>query len=409
MSTACQYRYVTDGTKNRNINDVTTILKEINSKFIFQGWFTEYQPLLDECAPLCIINPGYDYKHLINAVSSIKSSLPSVTFCGGIQYEFLYPKTVDPFSKKILSQDDTWEMALDLTKWDIPITRYEVQCLFAKKLKWTKSTCSCTETGCIDYDPKEQMRAFLPDITNKDYYTLLLNLIKKQFDCGVDMIWVDGLFAQADFINGIGILHPEINQERIKEARKQSYNASMQLVTDIHNYGRTIISWDRWIYKELGIPSFDAIMTTPSYTEVSTMTLNDKSWEDRLTEIKSKWPITPVYARIDYGEHSQTPLGALSQVLTITQANQFLHDADQFFKDRDIRFIYPVHGGYMGADVTKLSWGTSRIYDSMAPEFQTYNTIKELSMPEMTPTPTPPPTFPITIESVPSGAVITVD
>ncbi len=44
-------------------------------------------------------------------------------------------------------------------------------------------------------------------------------------------------------------------------------------------------------------------------------------------------------------------------------------------------FVYPIHGGDMGPtrEVKRLSYGKFNWYDSIAPEFQTYETIKELA------------------------------
>lgn len=46
-------------------------------------------------------------------------------------------------------------------------------------------------------------------------------------------------------------------------------------------------------------------------------------------------------------------------------------------------FIYPVHGGNMGGNSKVRSFGMDneygRVYDSLAPEFDTYETIKELA------------------------------
>jgi hypothetical protein len=55
------------------------------------------------------------------------------------------------------------------------------------------------------------------------------------------------------------------------------------------------------------------------------------------------------------------------------------HSFVEFSKKRII-FVYPVHGGWMGDKAEIRSYGKSRVYDSLAPEFQTYETIKELAL-----------------------------
>ena len=58
-----------------------------------------------------------------------------------------------------------------------------------------------------------------------------------------------------------------------------------------------------------------------------------------------------------------------------------MRKADEFFSKMGIIFIYPIHGGDMwrGDLVEKLSYGRFNWYDSLAPEFETYETIKSLA------------------------------
>ncbi len=72
-----------------------------------------------------------------------------------------------------------------------------------------------------------------------------------------------------------------------------------------------------------------------------------------------------------------------SQELSREEAREFLRKADEFFSEKGIIFIFPVHGGDMGrlgVEVKKLSYGRFNWYDSIAPEFQTFETIKELAL-----------------------------
>ena len=61
------------------------------------------------------------------------------------------------------------------------------------------------------------------------------------------------------------------------------------------------------------------------------------------------------------------------------EQREFLMAADSFFHNRGIVFAYPLHGGWMGNDAEILSFGIRRTYDALAPEFQTYETIRELA------------------------------
>jgi len=70
--------------------------------------------------------------------------------------------------------------------------------------------------------------------------------------------------------------------------------------------------------------------------------------------------------------------------LSKEEQREFLKIADEFFSRKGIIFVYPVHGGFMGQDAKILSFGKLKTYDSLAPEFETYETIKELAQSKKT-------------------------
>jgi len=109
------------------------------------------------------------------------------------------------------------------------------------------------------------------------------------------------------------------------------------------------------------------------------MKLDGKKWDKRLKLIRKKFGNIPVFAFIDWAGSTKTPLGEFSQVLTKEEQEEFLRKADDFFSRRNVIFVFPVHGGFMGQDAKILSFGKSRVYDSFAPEFNTYKTIKDLA------------------------------
>ena len=85
---------------------------------------------------------------------------------------------------------------------------------------------------------------------------------------------------------------------------------------------------------------------------------------------------------IDYGGPGRTPLYVFSQELSKKEAKEFLRKADKFFSQKGIIFIYPLHGGDMGRKkmrIKKLSYSKFNWYDSLAPEFETYEMIKKLA------------------------------
>ncbi len=105
-----------------------------------------------------------------------------------------------------------------------------------------------------------------------------------------------------------------------------------------------------------------------------------RSLDEVVKIIKEKTGM-PVFARIDYGGTGRSALNVFSQELTPAQAKEFLKIADKFYSDLGVNFIYPIHGGDMGpaGQIKRLSYGKYDWYDSLAPEFQTYETIKELA------------------------------
>jgi hypothetical protein len=361
-----QYRFVSDGLQGRTANDVIRILTDTHTDFIFQGWLTEYP--LYETGTL-----GYDYSHMRAYIQAIKTAMPGVRFGGGIQYEFIYPDQMNPYTGIRITRDEAWAMALDPTKWNINISKEEMQCIIANNFGWANTP------DCIGYDPYIQMRAFLPDITNPDFYQMFLDLIKIQIDNGADSIWIDGLFGQSYLLEKLILQMPYRGTLEMEQARIAAHDAAMQVIFDIHTYAPTveIISWRKGIDISLGTPALDGIMTTVTYQEVLQGFLNIENWQYQVDNIKSLLPGKKIYARIDYGEGTDTPLGAFSQQLSATQAQSFLRNADTTLTNMGVNFIYPVHGGYMGKDATILSYNISKNYDSLA--FQTYETIKTLS------------------------------
>ncbi|RLF92071.1 hypothetical protein DRN52_08495 [Thermococci archaeon] len=86
----------------------------------------------------------------------------------------------------------------------------------------------------------------------------------------------------------------------------------------------------------------------------------------------------PIFAHMDIG-FERLPLTVFAQNLSTIEQREFLEYVDDFFQKKGLIFIYPVHGGWFGKNPKKLAFGKFNIYDSLAPEFQTYETIKELA------------------------------
>ena len=219
--------------------------------------------------------------------------------------------------------------------------------------------------------------------------------IRDRIDAGVDAIWIDMLYMQAHLMEILtkGPNHPAV---------KESYEAAREIVDKIHEYGKKkgrhiyVVTWVAVICGNsiVDVPeeyvNVDAAMISPSPDEIKDKltgkigNFNEELWDKLVNRIKERYNI-PIFARIDYGGPGRTPLYVFSQELSKQEAREFLRKADEFFSKKGIIFIYPVHGGDMGRKETvkKFSYGKFNWYDSLAPEFETYNTIKNLAQSKM--------------------------
>lgn len=303
--------------------------------------------------------------------------MPNVIFGGGFLAEFLDPASKNEITGQTYSRDELWNMALDPSKWGINKTKEQSQTELAVRFGWIKAGQA--------YNPKEQMKWYVPDITNPEVKELFLSWAKKQINIGVDSIWIDGLFGQAYLLED---MVGDANSPIVKE----SYDAAAYIVDEIHKYGLSkgkyiyVVSWavvgdyDILLDTPYSAPDLDAVMTTVGSYEITSGKMNEDRWNAAINKIKEKFGNTPIFARVDYGT-AGSPLGALGS-LSSEKASQFLKTADTFLQQKGIAFIYPIHGGNLGVTGQKggiRSYGKYDWYDAIAPEFRTYDTIVELA------------------------------
>ncbi len=81
---------------------------------------------------------------------------------------------------------------------------------------------------------------------------------------------------------------------------------------------------------------------------------------------------------LDFGPSDNTSLSIFSQRLTPEQQSEFLKSMSKTCRKLSIVPVYPVHGGCMGKDAQRLSYGKHLHYDALAPQFKTYETIRRL-------------------------------
>ncbi len=404
VKVASLYENITDGVPiGRSIDETIGILKETKTDLIFRG-FWKWTAVVDspdnipaklfELAGDKNLSPkqvsenlrknGHYYQELKRWVSVIKEKLPGIIFVGAIPAQTIGRIEYNPVTGKVYPTEETWRMALDPAKWGIekngkPVTKQQFQEWFYGIHPYGGKT----EEG---YDWRK-VRAYFPDITNPEFQELLLSWAKKQIDSGADAIWIDMLYHQAIQLARItgDLNHPSV---------RESVAAASKIVDEIHKYGKSrgkyicVGSWPGpFVFAEFAgrefpysPPDLDFITISPLNKEVINKKLDNLRWEKVISIIKNKFGNIPIFAFIDWAfDESQTVI--FSQKLSKEEQKEVLETFDESFTKMGVNFVYPVHGGYMGRGeiTTNLAWGKYRIYDALAPEFQTYIAIKELA------------------------------
>ncbi len=342
----------------RDINSIANILAETKTEYIHRGFF-RYSPEVE------------NYELLKNNIALIKSKNPNVIFGASLIVSQVDANERDPLSGESIPESKIVEMAFDPQKWGI---NYEHEGKLVTKEDLHKI-----------YSERSGLDVYLPDITNADYQKLVLDIIKKEIDSGADAIWIDGFYLQADLIaDATGdVAHPAV---------KATFEAYSKIVDEIHAYGA---SKGKYIYVgswgEAGrnpqtiemnypfpMPKLDFVTVGISHKEMTDKKPDKEYWGWKTKYVRKNFGNAPIIAVIDWSFDTNTALGIFSQELSKDEAKEALRSFDAFFNENGILFAYPVHGGWMGWKATKGSFGKTRIYDSIAPEFETYDTIKEL-------------------------------
>ena len=371
------YERVTDGGQiNRSLDDVAEIVEETGADMVFRGFWV-WGPILRDCSQLperyresCELS-GRSYSSLEEAISRLKEARPLI-FCGAVPAQKVFRRIeYDPRTGRVFRYPETWEMALDPGKWGIPVSKEEFQCEFGRTHLWVER-----ELNCSDYDPREAS-AYFPDITDERFQGLLLGWALEQVDRGADAIWIDMLLAQARMM---GRLTGDPEHPAVRDA----LDAARGIVQEIKRYGESLGRrvyvgswWTAAIFPDP--PELDFVTMSPAPREVRSMELDEARWEERIRLVRERLGDVPIIVMIDWAATSDTPLGVFSQELSPEQQREFLRRLDEFCRERGLLLAYPVHGGWMGKDAVRLSFGRFRFYDSLAPEFQTYETIVELA------------------------------
>lgn len=376
VKVAIVYERLNDDRPKRTIDEQIQILKGTNSDMIFRAsWRWNPQPnscSADDIAKVTLkssadVTPqleqtctdsGYSFEDMKNTNSAIKKEMPNLIIIGALPAQKINNKEVDEITGKTFDDAQTSQMALDPAKWGISITKDQIQSNLQKKY---------VSSG------------WYPDITNPQYQELFLSWAKKQIDSGMDGIWIDLLFTQADTLKGIT---KDVNHPAVKE----SYEAASNIIDEIHKYGESKgkhIYVGTWTYNGFSEypyppPNLDFVTDTPSQKEIYYQKFDDQAWNNKKANIEKKLGNIPIFIFIDWADDSGQ-LSVFSQKLSKEQQNDLLKMADNFFNSKGMKFIYPVHGGSTGSHATVSAYGKYKWYDSLAPEFQTYDTIKQLA------------------------------
>jgi len=345
---AALYEAVID--QMRDTDEVAHLLAELHTGYLHRSFF--------RWRGLALIERRHDvYGMLGEAIATIKAENPELLIGGAIAAQEINAVEYNPLTGRVIPREETWEMALDPQEYGFDLSREELH-----ERYWELS-------GSEDY--------IFPDLLNPNFQQLFLDHVKLQIDAGVDAVWIDGLFWQAGIFARLAGSpeHPAI---------EQTFAGIRRIVDEIHRYAASqgkhvsVGSWAQTAYPYLP-PQLDFVTISPTAGEVRARHLDEARWQERLAQVEETYGPVPVIAFIDWAFTADTPLGVFSQELTKEQAREALRNFDNFFREHGVLFAYPVHGGYMGRDATRLAFGWSYKYDSLAPEFESYATIKELA------------------------------
>jgi hypothetical protein len=378
---AVVYERFGDGAPPRTIQEQIQVINDTHPDLIFRAWFT-WNPFVNTCSnspyPATCIADNYSFEYLENSTRAVKEALPNTIVIGAIPAQRITQNMYDPITDQWIYYPDTWNMALDPTKWGINVTKEQFQCDFAKSQGWLEPGFDCT------YYRSANVSAYFPDLTNPQYQDLFLNITKRSIDIGADGIWIDMFWHQAEslYILTGNKSHPSV---------VNTLQSNGKLINEIHSYGDSkgryiyVGSWAELDNNKLYLLQYAGNMDFVTYSiqpdEVLNMTLNETKWNQVIKAIKNSQPNATLYAFMDWGWYNATsPMEAFSQNLSKENQSEFLRIADRFFVNKSVVFVYPLHGGDLSDGIPAIpAYGKYTKYDALAPEFQTYDTIKELA------------------------------
>ena len=370
-----------EGDAQRSVEEVAQILKELNADFVMQGVF-RYSPCADTCSRWDTKREQekckkwqYAYDLMAEAVDIVKSEV-GVKVGGGTPIEFFWAEQWDSEIEfnKWLTRDEVWKYALDPSSFGLSISKKDFQKWFWKRF-----------SGEDVADPKKEMDFYLFDPTLSDVQNLLADILEAQINCGIDAFWWDMLLLPVTALleYGISVEHTAIQE--VFKGCKSIASFTKKKVTHI-GWSYYKLEEDYGVFTKYGKLPLDACVDLISSREVTFMSMSNARWNKIQQHVREIYGDITHFARLDYGS-GRTGLYVFAEELTVEEANEFLTIAENFFQQRGVLFILPVHGGNPcdSSQISqglcpKLAYGQYNWYDSLAPEFDTYDTIKSIAL-----------------------------
>ncbi|RLF88642.1 hypothetical protein DRN46_06770, partial [Thermococci archaeon] len=398
---------------NRSVEDDVKIIEELKPDWIYLG-FRYYRPIpsspeekpgffskeeIEEYT-----RQGYTLAQLKEAIKELKERNKDVIFTAGLGIEYFYSRDIDPITREVITPEKAWQLALNPKEYGFNMSKEEFQCWWGKTLLGSLPP----DFNCSKYDYREA-KIYFPDVNKEEVRELYLHKAMALIDAGADAIWIDLLDSQAKHFY-------RLSRNRNHHAIKRTFESISKLVDEIHRYGLSkgkrvyVGSWPSPFFhidSDIPRPNYDFVVVTPTGEEVLNMEFDEEKWNTILSSIRKVYgEDIVILLRLDVGFWN-SPAHVFSQHLTPSQQRKVLKYMDDFCSKHDILFSYPVFGLYMGPweknETKVLAWRSVcwetltkpdaliisypfsekegcgfEIYDSLAPEFQTYGTIKEL-------------------------------
>lgn len=344
------YEYITDNWSDTP-DGIAAIFKELNTDFVLRAFF-RWEPMTQT-----------RYNWLKNVISIIKTKNPNIKLCGGLPAHRINYNDINDITGIQITKEQAYNMAIDPAKWGFSSpTKQELQ------------------DNISDYFNVSGAGAYFSDMSNIQFREIALSWAKIQIDAGVDAIWIDLLFNQTRFFYNLANKNPD------HQSVVDSYNGIIDFTNKIREYGLTkgkkiyVGSWTPLGFEPV---CTDFMTKGVLQCDVACGKIDKNAWIAERDRIRKTFGNIPIMAYIDWGG-TNGPMQVFSQMTgakdaRITYQRNALTEISRGLKDIGIHFVYPVHGGDLTtASKPILSYEKYNRYDSKAPEFDTYNTIKEI-------------------------------